>query len=222
MSPSTTGMLLSQMECSASLEPEFHEWYDDEHIPERMNVPGFLSAARYEVVGEGPRFLARYNLEDLSALEHPDYVKIKQHPSERTDKILSSVSLFTRYLAAVCSVHQRQDAPDRPGDSPYILVVAFNAPQEAREDLANWYEQEHAEMLLKAKGWWRCLRLEVVSGEPEPWTDIAIHELAGPEVLEAPERFESRKTPWSQRLRSQPWFQAGSMIVYRKFADWQG
>ncbi|MEE8109405.1 MAG: hypothetical protein V3T44_00090, partial [bacterium] len=79
-------------------------------------------------------------------------------------------------------------------------------------------EDEHTDMLLEADGWWRCVRLKVVSGEPEPWTDIALHELASLDPLESPERLDSRKTPWSQRIRQQPWFQAGSMVVYARFA----
>ena len=212
------GVLLSQMECPASLETEFHDWYEREHIPERIRVPGFLGAARYEVVGEGPRFLARYNMEDLSALEHPDYLKFKENPSEQTKKILGSATLFTRYATRLFSARQRDDAPERPEDAPYVLLAGFAVPKEAEKDFDAWYEDEHTDMLLEADGWWRCVRLKVVSGEPEPWTDIALHELASLEPLESPERLDSRKTPWSQRIRQQPWFQAGSMVVYARFA----
>ena len=172
------------------------------------------------MVGKGPRFLARYNLKDLSTLDHPDYVKVKKHQSEETEKILSSVSVFTRYLATVCSVRRREGVSEQPGDSPYIVIDAFNVPEEVREDLVNWYEQELADNLLRVEGWWRCLRLSVVSGEPEPWTDIIIHELASLEALEAPERLESWKTSWAQRLRSQSCFQTSQTILYKKFLDW--
>ena len=211
-------MLLSQMECPASMEAEFHDWYDHEHIPERMTVPGFQSTMRYEVEGDGPRYLARYDLEDLSALEHPDYVKVKANPSKRTEKILSSVSLFTRYVATVFSDRRQDGAPERPEEAPYILIAAFAVPREEEKDFDAWYEEEHTDLLMKAEGWWRCVRLKVGSGEPEPWTDIAVHEVAGLDTLESPERLESRKTPWARRMQSRPWFQAGGMIVYRKFA----
>ncbi|MBI2881497.1 MAG: hypothetical protein HYY21_07895 [Candidatus Tectomicrobia bacterium] len=218
MGKTVRGVLLSQMECPPSLEGEFHDWYDREHIPERLRVPGFLSAARYEAVGDGPRYLARYNLEDLSVLAHPDYVRLKQRPTDRTSRLLSAVTLFTRYTGRVFSARQREDAPARPEDAPYILLAGFTVPREAEKDFDAWYEEEHTDRLLQAEGWWRCVRLKVVSGEPEPWTDIAIHEVADLETLDSPERIESRKTPWSQRIRSQPWFQGGRLIVYRKFA----
>jgi hypothetical protein len=145
-------MLLSQMECPASMEAEFHDWYDHEHIPERMAVPGFQSTMRYEVEGDGPRYLARYDLEDLSALEHPDYVKVKANPSKRTEKILSSVSLFTRYVATVFSDRRQDGAPERPEEAPYILIAAFAVPREEEKDFDAWYEEEHTDLLMKAEG----------------------------------------------------------------------
>jgi len=36
--------LFSEMIPDLSYESEFNDWYDHEHIPSRMGVPGFLSA----------------------------------------------------------------------------------------------------------------------------------------------------------------------------------
>jgi len=40
-------------------EQEFNRWYNEEHLAERLAVPGFLSGARYEAVkrAEAPRLL---------------------------------------------------------------------------------------------------------------------------------------------------------------------
>ena len=43
-------------------EDEFNRWYDEEHIPERLSIPGVLSAARYAAVQGGPKYLACYEL----------------------------------------------------------------------------------------------------------------------------------------------------------------
>jgi len=48
-------MLFSQMEPPAGLAEEFHRWYDDEHIPHRLAIPGFQAASRYEVLEGEPR-----------------------------------------------------------------------------------------------------------------------------------------------------------------------
>ena len=41
------GLLIAAMDYSDVAEDEFHDWYDTEHIPERLAVPGFLNAERW-------------------------------------------------------------------------------------------------------------------------------------------------------------------------------
>jgi hypothetical protein len=54
-------------------EDEFNRWYDDTHLPEMLQVPGFVAGRRYTLAGPraaaGPRFLAVYEIEteDLAA-----------------------------------------------------------------------------------------------------------------------------------------------------------
>src|SRR5262245_954647 len=80
-------------------EEDFNDWYDREHIPLRMGVPGFISAQRYRVAGTR-HYLAVYEMESLDVLNTPAYRALRQTASERTTRMLSSVSGFTRYLAA--------------------------------------------------------------------------------------------------------------------------
>jgi len=52
-------------------EDEYNDWYDNTHVPEICAVPGFVSARRYKVHGEGgpPAYLAIYEIDadDLTA-----------------------------------------------------------------------------------------------------------------------------------------------------------
>jgi hypothetical protein len=52
-------------------EDEYNEWYNQEHIPALLSVPGFVSARRFRVRGDtdGHKYLAIYELEadDLAA-----------------------------------------------------------------------------------------------------------------------------------------------------------
>src|SRR3977135_4444400 len=45
--PMAKGILIAAMDFSAAPEDEFHDWYDLEHIPERLRIPGFLNADRW-------------------------------------------------------------------------------------------------------------------------------------------------------------------------------
>ena len=52
-------------------DEEFNHWYDTQHLPDVMAVPGFMSAERLTVLGDGPhRYLAIYEIEtdDIAAV----------------------------------------------------------------------------------------------------------------------------------------------------------
>lgn len=71
------GLLLVTMDVEPSVEDELHRWYEEEHIPERLSVPGFLRARRWRAVEGEPKFLALYELESLAALDTPEYSHFK-------------------------------------------------------------------------------------------------------------------------------------------------
>ena len=41
------GLLFASFDFSTAHEDEFHDWYDLEHIPERLRVPDFINAERW-------------------------------------------------------------------------------------------------------------------------------------------------------------------------------
>ena len=65
------------MEPEAGTEREFNDWYNQYHVPERVSVPGILSARRYELCdGDGAlKYLAIYELEDEAVLTSEAYLK---------------------------------------------------------------------------------------------------------------------------------------------------
>jgi uncharacterized protein DUF4286 len=56
------GLLMVYCDVAAEHEEEFNRWYNEEHIPERLAIPGVLNAARYQAVAGGPKYLACYEL----------------------------------------------------------------------------------------------------------------------------------------------------------------
>jgi hypothetical protein len=44
--PMANGILVPVVDFSGMAEDEFNDWYDFEHIPERLRVPGFLACER--------------------------------------------------------------------------------------------------------------------------------------------------------------------------------
>src|ERR1700722_15279668 len=81
------GLLLVMIEIDPTYEDEFNRWYREEHYPERMACPGFLSGRRFLAVEGEPKYLALYDLEAPAVLESEDYKKIAGS-SEWQDRLL--------------------------------------------------------------------------------------------------------------------------------------
>src|ERR1700733_14320640 len=68
------GLLFMAFDFSTAHADEFHDWYDLEHIPERMRVPGFLNAERW-IDDDNPTIhVATYDLESPDVLSSPPYL----------------------------------------------------------------------------------------------------------------------------------------------------
>ena len=52
------------------------EFYDTEHVPERMAVPGFQAARRYVGIAGSPGYLAVYDMESPDVLKSDAYLKV--------------------------------------------------------------------------------------------------------------------------------------------------
>ena len=56
------GMMMFAMNVPAEVEAEYNAWYDDEHVPALLTVPGCLTARRFKMAGGTHRYVALYHL----------------------------------------------------------------------------------------------------------------------------------------------------------------
>jgi hypothetical protein len=208
-------VLFSQMEPEPSWEEEFNQWYDREHVPARLAVPGVLGACRYVAIQGAPRYAVTYYLSGLDALRHPAYVRLKEAPGERTARMLASVQGFTRYVGEELTRARRPDAPTDPTAAPVLYAVLFAVPADRAAEFARWYDEEHCPLLLESPHWWQVRRYAIREGTPGAWTHLALHSLGDLAALDGPERARARGTPWRARLAAEPWF-APRAAVYRR------
>ena len=71
-------------------EDEFNAWYDTEHVPAMLRVPGFLGARRFRMAdplpaasgkqSSSPRYLALYDLGDKDAVECEQFLRDRESP----------------------------------------------------------------------------------------------------------------------------------------------
>ena len=74
MSRKGSGLLLVMMDIDPEHEDDFNRWYDEEHIPERAAIPGFLTGRRYKAVHGGPKYLAIYEIDNPEVLDSEEYM----------------------------------------------------------------------------------------------------------------------------------------------------
>ena len=92
---SNKGFLLVMMDCPQSIEEEFNAWYDTEHIPERLAVPGIVSARRFVCQTGHPKYLAMYDLDGPEVMESPAYLKVAHgNSSPWTKRVTGRVRVF--------------------------------------------------------------------------------------------------------------------------------
>ena len=95
------GFLLVTMQPPPALEDEFNAWYDTEHIPERLAVPGIETALRFVCTDGHPRYLAMYDLANFEVMSSPDYLKVAFDKSSPWTKRVTSRGLVSALPAMV-------------------------------------------------------------------------------------------------------------------------
>ena len=70
------GLLLVMIEVEPAHEADFNRWYNEEHVPERLSVPGILNARRFVAIEGEPKYLALYDLESPDVLQSEAYTKL--------------------------------------------------------------------------------------------------------------------------------------------------
>ena len=59
-------------------EQAFNHWYNTVHVPEILEVPGFISGRRFQrISGDEIKFMAFYELESLDALRSDAYAQAR-------------------------------------------------------------------------------------------------------------------------------------------------
>ncbi len=68
-------LLIVRTDVAPEMEEEFNRWYNEEHIPLLLRVPGVLWAKRGVNFGEGQKYIAVYEHESVEVQKTPAYQK---------------------------------------------------------------------------------------------------------------------------------------------------
>ena len=81
------GLLAVWTDIPAHIEADFNRWYDQEHLPERAGIPGFLNARRYVSLQGTPKYLALYDTVDAQVLQSDPYLAVLGNSTAWTQRI---------------------------------------------------------------------------------------------------------------------------------------
>jgi hypothetical protein len=100
MAETLPGILAIFNNAAPGREAEFEEWFQHEHLAERLAVPGFLLGRRYEAVSGQPQYFNLYLTQSADVLKSAAYVERLNHPTSMTHKIMSEI--FKDMIRTVC------------------------------------------------------------------------------------------------------------------------
>ena len=190
------GLLGGGFDYSKAAEDEFNDWYDTEHIPERLRIEGFINAVRW-IGAENPKIsLAIYDLESLDVLNKPEYRAVSpENFSPWSKRIL--VGKCTRLCRFTCEqmAPGGKVAPDEAGG---LLVSALNVAPEAEAEFNEWYETEHVPALTALPGVLCARRFRSVGGGGHKY--VSVYHLTSPEVCQSETWREAAFTPWTHKI----------------------
>ncbi|WP_398477516.1 hypothetical protein [Tardiphaga sp.] len=96
-----TGMLMTSMDIDAVHEQEFNQWYDREHLAERVAIDGFLEARRYVAVNAAPKYLGLYSTATFDVLDSDAY---RTALANQTAWSLANIGRFKNMLRSVARI----------------------------------------------------------------------------------------------------------------------
>ena len=131
MNESAGAVLALWNDVTPELDAAYTDWHANEHVPERLAVPGMLWGRRYANVDASakPRYLTLYGLRDSRVLESAPYGRLLREPTPASARMRPHLCHLTRW---VCVVHAQRDFP-------------------AAETLAVWTFDEEAEARARAR-----------------------------------------------------------------------
>ena len=143
------GLLFASFDFSTAHADEFHDWYDLEHIPERLRIPGFINAERW-ISAENPNVaVATYDLDSLGVLHSPPYEAIGYANSSVWTK---RVTAMAKRLLRFTGDQLKPGDVAAPAGAAGLLVVSMNVDPAAEHEFNEWYNTEHLPQLAAVPG----------------------------------------------------------------------
>jgi hypothetical protein len=189
------GILIAAMNFADVAEDEFHDWYDHEHIPERLRVPGFLNAERWIGSADPKVSVALYDLDNVGVLQSPAYLSVGGANGTPWTK---RVTGRTKMIIRIEGEQILSGDALAPAGAAALLLIAMNVAPEQEHEFNEWYNTEHLPQLGAVPG---VLAARRYRGTGATQRYAAIYHFANPDVPNSAAWKTAANTPWTERMR---------------------
>jgi hypothetical protein len=91
-----SGALIVWLDVAAELDRETDGWYIDEHLPERIDIGGYLRARRFGTLEGAPAYLTLFEAQTPAALASEGYLRLVNRISEQSKRLRAGFSNVAR------------------------------------------------------------------------------------------------------------------------------
>lgn len=212
-----TGLLMVWVDVPNEQEDEFNQWYNEEHIPYLLEIPGVLSAARYEAVKSRPKHLACYEMETPKVVESPAWINRRRSEWEQR---VGTRAIGTNLISnAYEMVHPTQLTPEiaQSNMAPALQIGRMDPVAGHSDEWNNWYSTVYVPNYEKVPGCIRGRRWKCVKGAPSYSVVYEFEHERVSESSESSEREAQRDiNPDNPRMRDLMKHAPGSPGIWRK------
>jgi hypothetical protein len=130
-------ILIVWTDIPADIEDDFNDWYDREHLPDRVGrLPGFLRGRRFvrgpnEHADDAPKYLTYYDLASAGVMQSDAHKALRRERPAR-DKIF--VPRFRNTIKGICDVVCRDG--NGAGGSEYLVLLPVAASRKQEPSFA--------------------------------------------------------------------------------------
>lgn len=133
MNDAPRGLLFVASDIDAKDEDDFNQWYDREHLEDRVRMPGVLAAARYVAVDGGPRYLALYWADTIAPFASSAYAHAFKNQTPWSLKVLPKMRTPVRRIG---NLH----AAIGKGSGGHLAILPLELPSAPAELIARCHE----------------------------------------------------------------------------------
>ncbi len=139
------GVLLFLNDVAEEAEEDFNRWHQQQHLSERLAIPGFQMARRYQAVGGQPKYMVVYNCDSIDVLASSSYRHCLDHPTTWTRKVVPN---FRNVLRSAC----RETWSTGTGIGGSVIIVQCQAIQGREQDARSYIRDSFGPNIMETDG----------------------------------------------------------------------